>query len=104
MAAKAKSVIILLAVYVLIFWVGFRAGEIYNRVEKGFRLERIAVPVQNVDAYYIVEERGSAVEFTKCAVSDTNNAIMDIYNNEKLRPLLKLKKIQIYDSKGDRIY
>ena len=104
MAAKAKSVIILLAVYLLIFWVGFRSGEIYNRIKKGFRLERIVVPVEKRDVFYIVEQRDSTVDFTKCDIADGKNVIMDLYNNEKLRPLLKLKKLQIYDSKGDRIY
>ena len=103
MDKRLKNLVILLLVYGLVFWLGFRSGEIYNRVKKGMQVEKIRIPTES--SYYAVEEKDfgtyRTVDFYE--LGDTNVIIKFLFN-ENLKPLLKLRNIKIYDSKGERIY
>lgn len=101
-----KKVILILAFWALVFWVGFRSGEVYNRMKTKILVERILAPAKPmVRSYYLVERHQyngySTVTFDE--VGD-QNAVMKFFFSKKLRPLLKLRDIKIYASKGGRIY
>ena len=100
-----KKIIVFLLFYVLTLLVGFRLGETHNRIKNRVKVEKIQIPVKEEELYYIVEERNADGEsfFTFDKVADTNIHLCFLFN-EKLKPLLKLKKIQIYNKKGEQIY
>ncbi|OGW85337.1 MAG: hypothetical protein A2987_06295 [Omnitrophica bacterium RIFCSPLOWO2_01_FULL_45_10] len=98
-AEKIKKIILLVSVYTLIFWVGFRLGEIYNRSSKR------PAPRPAPRIFYIVERHADATH----SWVDINSAGVDhmfikFFLNKDLRPLLKYKNIKIYSSRGVRIY
>ena len=103
MEKKVRNVVLLLALYVLIFIVGFRAGEIYNRMKRGFKAEKVVVPIS--DIYYVVEDRDYGTyrytDFRECGSGDP---LIQFLYNENLKPILGEKKLRIYKSSGDRIY
>lgn len=93
----------MLLVYVLALWIGFRSGEIYNRMKNKVQIEKIAVTsLTQPKIFFVVEKKDNGdVEFSKAGEEDV---IIKFLYNEKLKPLLKRKDIEIYDSKGARIY
>lgn len=106
MDKKTKNIILFLCAYLLIFWIGFKSGVAYVRMQNKVQVEKIEVPApQPPPSYYIVEKYDygnySNVSFTE--VYD-NNPIIKIFMNEKLRPLLKTRNIEIYKMDGERIY
>ncbi|MDD5421821.1 MAG: hypothetical protein WC592_01205 [Candidatus Omnitrophota bacterium] len=104
MEKSIKRLIIFLLVYLVLFWIGFRSGEIYNRMKNKVAIERVIIP-QSPRYYYIVENStgnwGSTVTFSRVGEDDT---ILQFFFNEKLRPLLKLRDLKIYKNDGERIY
>ncbi|MBN2452732.1 MAG: hypothetical protein JXB40_00530 [Candidatus Omnitrophica bacterium] len=109
MAKKIKITLILLGVYLIVFWIGFKAGTIYLRMQNKVRIERIQVPVPHpeppVVKYFVLRKynNGSYSDFNITEIG-SGDVIMKVYNNEKLRPLLESLNIEIYDKEGDRIY
>jgi hypothetical protein len=100
---KRRQVILFIIAYALVFVVGFRAGEIYNRMKRGYKAEGIVVPVQG--SYYVVEERDyGTYRYTDIFECGTDHVLIKCLLTEKLKPLLKSKNIQIYDMNGDRVY
>lgn len=53
MDRKNRNVILLVVAYCLVLVIGFRSGEIYNRMKKGYKAEGIVVPAQG--SYVVVE-------------------------------------------------
>lgn len=103
MEKKVRSVVLFLAVYVLIFMVGFRSGEIYNRMKKGYKAEKVVVPVS--DVYYVIEERDyGTYRYTDIRECGSSDPLIQFLYNEKLKPILEQKKVRIYKSNGDRVY
>lgn len=100
MVKKSRSLIFLLAAYVLIFFIGYRAGEINNRLKRGVNVQKVAP-----ENYYMVEEidygNYHRAEFYEI---NSTNLIMKFYNDPRLKPLLKLRNIKIYKNDGERIY
>ena len=103
MDKKAKIALLILGAYILIFWVGFKSGTTYARMQKKIQFERIEVPA--APCFYVVERQdyGNYSRVTFDAVGDSN-AIIKMFMNEKLRPLLKSRDIQIYKETGERVY
>ncbi len=107
MDKKTKNVVILLCAYLLIFWIGFKSGAAYLRMQNKVQVEMIEIPTPPppLPMYYVIEKRDygsySNVEFTQ-ALED--NPIIKIFMNEKMRPLLKARNIEIYKADGERIY
>ena len=114
MSEKTKRVMMFLAVYILIFWIGFKSGGIYQASKiriTAFNTGKtqaatLDLPdVRENREYYIVEKFNygtyTVVDFTE---SGKGHVIMKIFFNEKLRPLLKLRDIEIYTDTGDRLY
>lgn len=103
MDKKIKIAILLLSVYLIVFWIGFKSGTIYLRMQRKVQVERIVMP--EYPQFYIVEKHDhgtySDVTFDKANASDP---IVEIFMNEKLRPLLKLRDIKIYKSTGEQVY
>lgn len=103
MDKKTKTAILMLGVYLLVFGVGFKSGAAYLRMQRNVQAERIVVPAY--PQFYIVERHDygtySNVTFEK---ADKNTAIIEIFMNEKLKPLLKLRDIKIYQSSGEQVY
>lgn len=108
MGKKTKTAILLLTLYLLVFWIGFKSGGSYIRMKR-FDVEKIALPVLPTDLkaeiFYIVEKYDygnyRSVVFRDVSGADT---IIKMYMNEKLKPLLKLRDIEIYKETGERIY
>ena len=63
--------------------------------------EKIQIPSSYIKTYYVVEKDDKGVVFSEV---NESYSVIRFYLNEKLRPLLKLRDIQIYDSNGNRIY
>lgn len=103
MDKKTRNVILFLCAYLLIFWIGFKSGAAYLRMQNKVQVEKIEVPVPPPPllAYYIVERVDGNVSFTE--VWETN-PIIKFFMNEKLRPLLKTRNIEIYKMDGEKIY
>lgn len=103
MEKKDRGLALFLALYVLIFVVGFRSGEIYNRMKRGYKAEKVVVPAS--DVYYVVEERDcGAGRYTDVRECGSGDPLIQFLHNEKLKPILEQKKVRIYKSDGDRIY
>lgn len=103
MDKKIKTAILMLAVYLLVFGVGFKSGAAYLRMQRKVEIERVVVP--DYPQFYVVEkhDRGtySDVTFEK---ANAGSPIIEIFMNEKLRPLLKLRDIKIYKQTGEQVY
>jgi hypothetical protein len=103
MDKKTKAAILMLGVYLLVFGVGFKSGTAYLRMQRKVQVERIVVP--DYPQFYVVERHDhgsySSVTFEKANKGD---AIIEIFMNEKLRPLLKLRDIKIYKPTGEQVY
>ena len=107
MNKKIQSVILFLGAYLLVFWIGFTSGTIYLRMQKKIQIERVEFPgIVPSQMYYIVETHNygtfSTVSFQEAPANDT---IIQIFTNEKTRPLLKLRDIKIYNKNtGEQLY
>lgn len=103
MDKKTKTAILMLGAYLLVFAVGFKSGAAYLRMQRKVQAERIVIP--DYPQFYVVERHNygsySNVTFER---ADKNDAIIEIFMNEKLRPLLKLRDIKIYKSTGEQVY
>ena len=42
---KIKKAVLILVFWAIVFWVGFRSGEVYNRMKTKIQVERILAPV-----------------------------------------------------------
>lgn len=110
MAKKFKVAVILLAVYLAVFAVGFKSGSIYVRMKKKVDVERVEIPRPPAppplsDAFYIIE-RTDFGNYTKVTFERgmKDDVIIDMFLNEKLRPLLKARNLEIYNQEGERVY
>ena len=110
MDKKIRKVIMFVVAYILMFWVGFRSGEIYSRMYKKAGVRREPAEIQSslspsVRYFYIADFRnyGHYTETTLEFVNETDTRIR-IFLNKRLRHLLKLRKMKIYTLKGVRIY
>jgi len=110
MHKKARTIITLLLVYVLMFWIGFRSGEIYSRSKK--KLEVVIVPrplpplpPSLIRTFYVVEKQDYG-KYSQVNFSEINEKDITIkfFLDKRLRPLLKMRNLKIYTSKGGRIY
>lgn len=108
MDKKIKGVILFLGAYLLVFWIGFKSGTIYLRTQNKVQVERIEIPAPPPPVstlFYLVERRNygsySAVNVDEISA---DSVTMKMFKNEKLRPLLKLRDIEIYDVNGEKIY
>jgi len=105
MDKKVKTTVLLLTLYLLVFSIGFKSGGSYVRMKR-FEVERIELPAPpKVENFYIVEkcDYGTYKSVAFQEVTDSN-AIIKMYMNAKLRPLLKRRDIEIYNETGERIY
>lgn len=112
MRKKIKIAILLIGIYLIVFWIGFKSGGIYLRMHNKIQAEKIEIAMQQeappeappID-FLLVEkinyDKYSTVNFEEL---HPVSIIMKIFNNEKLRPLLKLRNIEIYKGDGERIY
>ncbi|MDD5496782.1 MAG: hypothetical protein PHP46_06790 [Candidatus Omnitrophica bacterium] len=106
MLEKIRRLVIFLLIYGLILAIGFKSGMSYNRMKNRLAVERIQI-LETVEPkkYFIVEKYNygnySQVNFRE---ENEKDVTMKFFFNESLRPLLKLRDIEIYTSKGERIY
>lgn len=109
MAKKIKIAVLMLLAYLIVFGIGFKSGAAYLRMQKKIEVEKIeiAIPYNTPlpDIYYVVEKtnKGGYSEVTFRKVDDHDDLI-HMLKNEKLRPLLKLRDLEIYRESGERIY
>lgn len=104
MAKEVRKIVWLLAVYIIIFWIGFRSGEIYNRIKNKVKIENVVIPVGMPEPrkFYIVEtDRLGGISF---ADVDETDVRIKFFLNKNLKPLLKLRNLKIYTVRGERIY
>jgi hypothetical protein len=100
MVTKRKDLIFLLVAYIVIFWIGYRTGEINTRLKR-----TVTAPKVTPDNFYMVEDidYGTYRRTEFYEISGTN-LIMRFFYDPKLRPLLKTRNIKLYKSNGERIY
>jgi hypothetical protein len=107
MSEKTKRVILFLIFYALIFWIGFRSGEIYNRMRKAV-FEKVQIPEpfsEKVRLFYIIEERGRGnSSYLNYDIGMRTHPIMQYFFNSRMRPFLKKGKVWIYTARGERIF
>lgn len=105
MGKKIKIAILLLAVYLLIFWIGFKSGVLYLRMHNKVQLERVEIPGPILAGYIVVEKpKADNYTYDSMRLVDENNVFIKVFMNEKLRPLLKRFDVEIYKETGERIY
>lgn len=101
MAERVRKTLMVLAVLALVFWAGYKTGEVLARM-KTVIVERIAPAPKR---FFIVEKYSygsySHVSFDEVG---EDHPVVKFFFNEKLRPLLKLRDIKIYTDKGENIY
>jgi hypothetical protein len=105
MDKKIKKIIFLSLICIpVFFWLGFRSGEIYNRMQKEVKNTQLLRPPA-LKVFYIVEETEENGH-TRVRFDQTNEQqlIMKFFYNKKLKPLLKLRNLKIYTPDGERIY
>ena len=100
---RMRKVILFMVIYVSIFWIGFKFGEVHVRDTNSVKLREIMPPKPQL--YYVVEK----VNFgdyrrTQIETMTDANLIIRLFKNEKLKHLLKLLDVQIYTEKGERLY
>jgi|GEM_PF-1908120 len=107
---RIRKIILTACFCLLVFWIGFKSGESHFRMIRKLeeRQAKLAVPAptpEKIRQFYIVEKcfYGSYSLVTFNRVNETHEVI-EFFLNRKLRPLLKLRNIKIYTSKGCRIY
>lgn len=108
MFEKIRRLIIFFIIYGLIFWVGFKTGVSYNRTKSKIVVEKIIIEQEKTDKiknYYIVEKNNYG-NYSQVTFREEYNTglTMKFFLNKNLRPLLKLRDLKIYTSKGERIY
>ncbi len=103
MAEKIRKFILVFVAVFIVFWIGFKSGVVSSRISNKLRMEAIKIPYR--ETFFIVETvgEGDSKRVTYSGVPESDVIIL-FYQNEKLRPLLKLRDIQIYKDSGDRIY
>lgn len=107
MDKKTKAIILFLGAYMLVFWIGFKSGTIYLRMKNRVQVEKVVTVVPPAPPqFYIVEKRdyGSYSAVTYESGDEGNNTIIQMFMNEKVRPLLKSRNIKIYKSTGEQVY
>jgi len=106
MDKRIRQIILFLVIYGFLFLIGFKSGEAYHRMKNRLGFEKIDVTREAFPKrYYIVETRdfGTYSDTTFNEVGD-DDTVIRFYQNENLKPLLKLRKLSIYNLKGERIY
>lgn len=108
MAKRIKIAVLLLAIYLVVFVIGFKSGAMYFRMKK-VETERIALPPP-FERFFIIERTGDRDDkgYVNASFREANpdDVIIKMFKNEKMRPLLKSgdREIEIYNSTGERIY
>lgn len=101
MGDRVKKITLFLCIYALLFWIGFRSGEIHNRMKNKVVIEKIVYAEKEqpkLRTFYIVE-------VNSIAKVDENHVFIEVFLNEKLRYLLKKRPLlEIYDKDGARVY
>lgn len=111
MQKNVKTIVVLVLVYILVFYVGFKSGISYLRMKGKIKVESIEVPAPLPPApapvtYYIIEkmDRGTFSYYEYSEVSG-RDIFIKLLHDQKLRHLLKLRDIQIYQQDtGERLY
>ncbi len=106
MDKRLKKVLLFALAYALLFLVGFKVGEASHRMKNKLQYEKIAITHERLPKrYYIVEthDQGSYSNVTFAEVGD-DDPVVKFLRNDKLKPLLKLRKLEIYDLEGERLY
>lgn len=108
---KLRKAVLFFCIYFLIFWIGLKSGEGYYRMktnleEQKARLHVVPAPALiPLKSFYIVEKHDHGTYSTvSFSLIDEKDPVMHFLFNEKLRPLLKLRDLQIYTKDGERIY
>jgi hypothetical protein len=103
---KKKTIVYLVAFYLVFLWLGFRAGEMYARMKNKLTVEKITVSEDpHTQMFYVVEkEKYGDHTNVKFSDVDSNDVLIKFLYNDKLKPLIKLRDVEIYDSEGERVY
>jgi hypothetical protein len=100
---KTRKTLLFLLIYIIIFWLGFKSGEVHNRIKDPAKLSEIMPPRPAI--FYVVEKIDYGnYSRTQFSLIHPDNIIMHFLKNERLKPLLKLLDLQIYTEEGERIY
>jgi len=97
---KIRKALLLVLIYLVIFWVGFRSGEIHYRTKKFSASQKISI-----QDYYIIEtfHYGSHT-IANFYRANEEDIVIKFLKDENLRPLLKMRDLKIYTPEGKRIY
>lgn len=102
MHEKARRAILFLSVCVLVFWVSFRAGEIYSRMKAKTEVRIIEMPQEIYRKYFIVRKYPNGE--TGLEYVDQSHVYIRFFRNKNIRRFLKKLNIRIYTIRGIRIY
>lgn len=105
MPEKRKKALIFILIYGLIFILGFKSGEISNRIKNKLKLEQIPVSTQTNRIFYVTEKLDfGTYKETRFYELGENDILIKMFMNKTTRPLLKKRDLEIYDTKGERLY
>lgn len=111
MEKKINIALVLVAVYLVVFFIGFKSGNIFVRMQKRLQMEKIALLTEvspPPEPTYFIKRIHNYGTHTVTSFQEVNrhDPIMKIFLNTALRPLLKIDdgEIQIYSSSGERLY
>ncbi len=101
MAKEVRRPFLILLACALVFLIGFRSGEIYNRMKK--KTERIVIVQGDIKQrfYYLVQGKPPRLGLD---VVDERDVRMKFFLQRKMRHFLRLNRIKIYSKRGVRIY
>lgn len=100
-----KRSIIFLLLYLLVFWIGFRAGEIRRQAINN-KLKATITLRKPMRTFFVVERRyvGEGHYFMYLDKVIEDNTIIQYFLNKRMRHFLKDRNMRIYSSRGVRIY
>lgn len=97
-----KKILVFLVVAIMVFWAAYKAGVLYkSRMRAKFKIEMDQAASAKINYFYIIDEDDSRKTFQYCSEGDP---IIQFYMNEKVRPLLKIHRIRIYNPDGEQVY
>lgn len=100
--AERMRLMTVLGISILIFLLGFRTGMVHEQRNKMPQVIVQQPQPSKEEPYYVVE--GDLPNIKEFYPVNSTHTIMQFIRLKNLRPILKAKKIRIYNLKGERIF
>jgi len=95
-----KKIIVYFFIYIIVFIVGLRAGEIYYRVTEARKTGLIFLP-KTPKVYYLINNYSYGAVLSEAT---EDSLVFKLINDKKLKPILEKMDFEIYDENGKKVY